>query len=221
MSTNASGLFGQLEFEWIVTPILLFFRVHHAHWIIGGLLGFALSIRLLGSGGFFLARNTDLSIPYVTFIPPLMASSIGFACASGYEVAENLGARRVRLLRVCLIVALVTIAQVVVFLSTADSTGPLGQVAATRNLAFMSGLAFLGAAIFGSHLAWLVPVATALTMCTASSEAGRYARWAIILQVDNDHFAGVLAFLALFVGLCAQVVFQTLEGPRRMRARGQ
>ncbi len=158
-----------------------------------------------------LRGNSQIYIPVMFFIPLLSAAVIGAAVYSPFGEVELVASRSLPGLRLGHAAGLLAVALATLMLAAAQWRYDWAELILARNLAGFAGLAFLGAALVGSRLSWVPPMAFGIIAYRLGAIGyGKFAWWAWPMQPIGDDLAWTLALGLLLVGLSAV----TLRGPR-------
>ena len=151
-----------------------------------------------------LRSNNRVFIPVLCFIPLLAAIVLGAAAYSPFGEVERIASLPLPTLRLAHLAALLAWALAALTVAAVEWQHAWAQALLARNLAGFAGLAFLGATLLGSRVAWLVPLAFGLVAYRLGAIApGQFTWWAWPLQPVSHGGAAALALGLLAGGLAA------------------
>jgi hypothetical protein len=179
---------------------LLFLRARRTGTSAVALLLLGLIQKPLGNAAIRLGSDRDFAIPWVVMVPVVSGAIIGTFTATAMGSWEFAAARSVQRGRAAHLALLLLIAMITTSWGTADLTGQFSNTTALRNVAGFTGLALLAATVFGSRLAWTLPMLIGLTSLVSGVYEGRPAGWAWPIHGNGDPGADLTALLLLIAG---------------------
>ena len=141
-------------------------------------------------------------VPVLTLAPLVSACALGASTRSPFGDAERSVARPLSALRLGHLVGLLVWAALALFLVSLPWNYDAARIL-VRNLAGLSGLAFIAARLLGGHLSWTLPLAFAVIAPVAGGGArnGGLALWAWMGRPPTDLTSILIALALLTVGL--------------------
>ncbi len=161
-----------------------------------------------------LRGNNQIYIPVMFFIPLLSAAVIGAAVYSPFGEVELVASRSLPGLRLGHAAGLLAVALATLMLAAAQWRYDWAELILARNLAGFAGLAFLGAALVGSRLSWVVPMACGtIAYRLGAIGYGKFAWWAWPMQPIQNDLAWTLALGLLALGLATVALLGARDSP--------
>jgi hypothetical protein len=155
---------------------------------------------------------SDFSVPLAATVPVAHAVVLATTLFSPMADLEHTAAQPMRRYRATHTAVLLALGAVLAALPLAGGLAPDVCTAAVRNVTGYLGLAMIGARVFGSGLAWLLPLAMfAPTLLLGVGADNTPETWAWSIHSASSASAAVIAAALWFVGLVAAAT----GGPRR------
>jgi hypothetical protein len=130
------------------------------------------------------------------------ASVIAGATRNPFGETERAASRPVSLLRLTQLTVVIAAAVAFTAISGWAASYGTSPAAILRNLAGLTGIALITAAVFGAHLSWTVPLGYVM-YCGGELDIQAASRWSWPLLPAGDHAASAIAAGLLAAGVAA------------------
>ncbi|MDT5035570.1 MAG: hypothetical protein QOE03_755 [Micromonosporaceae bacterium] len=165
---------------------------------------------VLGTRSFRISNYSETAVPWLVFLPLISAIIIGTSMRSPLTEFDATARRLLSIWRVAQLGVLSGLSTAGLILLSAGLSGPIGEIAAIRNFVGFVGLALLSGFLLGGRLAWVLPLAVAISAITLGNPVGNGFPWDWPVRFDGDFDAFATALILGF-GATPAVIRGTRE----------
>lgn len=186
----------------ILSALELFLRARSVKWTLLAVLAVTALGFLIGNATLRILNGSGQGVPWAVLVPCLFAVIISVGQHTEMAGAEHLSCRWIGGYRATYIGVLTLIAGLATYIIAVRVPGPIGALAALRNLLALEGVALTSSTLTEHRLTWVLPALwTFMTMSFGSGHDGQAKWWALPIMPNDPHHAVYLATVLFAFGV--------------------